>query len=123
MNTIRKALAILLISYCTVGFADSYTAVVSCGMQDRNLNVMACFMDTDLELTKDGMTTVYKVYDLQRAGRIYQDGLHIDLPNNFSILMQNSSKRLVLGLSIYDSSREMVFQDQAGQWGVINVGN
>ena len=123
MNTIRKTLAILLISNCTVVFADSYSAVVSCGMQNRNLNVMACFKDTDLELTKDGMTKVYKVYDLQGAGRMYQDGLHLDLPNNFSIMMQNSSKQLVLELFIYDSNREMVFQDQVGQWGVINVGN
>lgn len=102
---------------------DLYNAVISCGMNNQNINVLACFTKTDLEVKVDNRTTVYKSYNLQSAGEMYQDGLHIQLPSNFSLVAQNSQKNMVLSVVIYDGSNNVVYQNQVGQWGVINVGN
>ena len=119
----KKAIATLLMLISPIAMAGSYEAVISCGMNGQNINVLACFKDTDLKITKDGSSVVYKIYNLQSAGQTYQDGLHIDLPEHFSIKAQNSQDHLVLGVKITDKNGKTVFEDQAGKWDVISVGN
>ena len=101
----------------------AYRAVLSCGMQGRNLNVMACFGDTDLKITKNNRSKIYKIYQLNSAGRMRGDGLHIDLPKSFTIKAQNSHRTLVLGIKILNKQDNVTYEDQVGKWGVINVGN
>ena len=114
---------ILLLSSSLVMAAEQYTAVISCGQNGQNFNVLACFTDTDLKITKNNRSKVYKVYQLDGLGQTYQDGMHIQLPESFEIMAQNSQDHLVLGVKILDSNNEVVFEDQAGKWGVIKVGN
>lgn len=113
----------LLLSSSLVMAAEQYTAVISCGQNGKNLNVLACFTDTDLKITKNNRSKVYKVYQLNGLGQTYQDGMHIQLPESFEIMAQNSQDHLVLGVKILDSNNQVVFEDQAGKWGVIKVGN
>jgi hypothetical protein len=116
-------LIILLLSSSLTMAQGSYTAVISCGMQGQNINVLACFTDTELKITRNNSTRVYKAYDLQQIGQTYQDGLHIELPENFTIIAQNSQDTLVLGVKIFDKNNRIMFDDQAGKWGVISVKN
>lgn len=115
-------LFILLTASSSV-FADSYTAVLSCNHMGRHTNIYACFKNTDLTIRKNGRTRLYKVYELNRAGSMRRDGLHISLPQRFGIAAQNSNRYLVLGLKIYNSRGKVVYQKQVGKWGVIKVGN
>ena len=119
----NKVLVIALIIYSSIVTAESYTAIISCGMQGNHLNIAACFDGTDLKITKDGNTRLYKIYELQSAGQTHRDGLHIDLPSSFSIKAQNSHKTLVLGVKILDENGVSTFEDQAGKWDVIWIGN
>ena len=114
---------ILLLSSSLVMAAEQYTAVISCGQNGQNFNVLACFTDTDLKITKNNRSKVYKVYQLDGLGQTYQDGMHIQLPESFEIMAQNSQEHLVLGVKILDSNNQVVFEDQAGKWGVIKVAN
>lgn len=103
--------------------AAAYTATISCGMNGQNYNAAACFKDSDLKITTAQGGKLYKVYNLQQAGTIDQQGLHIPLPEHFELNAQNSQKTLVLTVSIKDSSGKVVYSDQQGQWGVVSVKN
>ena len=100
-----------------------YTATITCGMNGQNYNVVACFKDSDLKITTVEGGKLYKLYNLQQAGVIDQQGLHISLPEHFQLNAQNSQKTLVLSVSIKDSSGKVVYSDQQGQWGVVSVKN
>lgn len=109
--------------FSSAAIADEYTAVISCGMNGNNYTVMACFADTELKITKDNISKVYKVYQMNNIGKMRNDGLHIDLPDSFEIIAQNSHGTLVLGVTITNSSGDVVFSDEAGKWGSIRVKN
>ena len=119
----KMAIAALVLSATASQALAEFKAVLSCGMNGSHINVLACFSDTELKLTNNGQTNIYKIYNIGNLGSEYRDGLHIKLSNSFSLKAQNSHDTLVLGLTIYDSSNKVVFQDMAGMWGVINVGN
>ena len=119
----KVAIAALVLSATASQALAEFKAVLSCGMNGSHINVLACFSDTELKLTNNGQTDIYKIYNIGNLGSEYRDGLHIKLSNTFSFKAQNSHDTLVLGLTIYDSSNKVVFQDVAGMWGVINVGN
>lgn len=119
----KNLLTLILLSISTTSAAQDYTAIISCGLYGDNINIAACFEDSDLKITKDGHSTIYKIYTLQTAGQVYRNGLHVDLPKSFSIVAQNSSEHLVLGIIIRNVEGNIVFQDEAGTWGVIAVGN
>ena len=115
-------LAIFLTASANI-MADPYTAILSCGMQGQHLNIAACFDGTDLKITKDDRSKIYKIYELNNAGVTKRDGIHISLPSKFSIKAQNSHNTLVLGIRILDKNNKIIYEDQAGRWGVINIGN
>ena len=58
--------------------------------------------DTDLKIKNNGTQRIYKLYELSAAGREMQDGFTIDLTEEFSISIQNSSDGMILGLKIFD---------------------
>ena len=124
VNVIRNlSLAFGLLLFSTKAFAESFTAILSCGFNGSHINIPACFTDTDLKLTNNGRTDIYKIYNMGQLGTEYRDGLHIDLSQNFKITAQNSDDTLVLGLVIKDDNGNTVFQDAVGRFGVIKVGN
>ena len=100
-----------------------FKAVLSCGMNGSHMNILACFKDTDLKLTNNGQTGVYKIFNIDQLGTEYQDGLHITLSNSFQLTAQNSHNTLTLGVKIYDTNNKEVYQDMVGMYGVIKVGN
>lgn len=100
-----------------------FTAVLSCGMNGRNINILACFKDTELKVTQGNQSQLYKIYNLNSAGEATENGLQLVLPEQFEIVAQNSHRSLVLGIEITDEVGEVVHRDQVGQWGVINVSN
>ena len=121
---IRKlSIAFGLLLFSTEASAQAFTAIFSCGFNGNHINIAACFTDTDLKLTNNGQTGIYKIYNIGQLGIEYRDGLHIDLSQSFMITAQNSDDTLVLGLVIKDSSGNAVYQDAVGRFGVIKVGN
>lgn len=101
----------------------TFSAVISCSLQGTHVNIYPCFDRSDLRITKNGRPKIYKLYELNAAGTMEQDGLHVTLPESFSIVAQNSDENLVLGVKIFNENGGLVFEDQQGKWGVINVGN
>ena len=115
--------AVITFGLCPLSAFADYTAVLSCGMNGGHLNIAACFIDTELKITSNGRTGVYKVYNLNQVGREFRDGLHIRLSESFRLLAQNSDDTLTLGITITDENGQQVYQDMVGRYGVINVGN
>lgn len=126
----------------------AYDAVFSCGMGGgSNTNIVACFIgsggiDTELAVTRDGVQHIFKAYQLANIQStdgylsiprnadipdgmiIDSDGLHVLLPEHFSLTAQNSQEYLILGLTITEmSSGKVVAQREAGRFGVISIGN
>ncbi len=118
-----KSTIFLLFLLCSSNvFAKStYTAIISCGFQGSHINILPCFSDTELKISTKKNSKVYKIYDFYGLGESYQDGLHIDLPESFQLTAQNSSGDLVLGIKIINKEGLVVFNQQAGKWGVIKV--
>ena len=100
---------------------ETFTAILSCGMNGSHINIMACFLDSELKITRDGRGKVYKVHELRYLGEHLRDGIHIELPSKFAIQAQNSDETLVLGVKIVSSNGNIVFEDQAGYWGSVYV--
>ena len=122
IHTLTKC-AVITLGLCPLSAFADYTAVLSCGMNGGHINIAPCFIDTELKITSNGRTGVYKVYNLTQVGREYRDGLHIQLSESFSLMAQNSHDTLTLGISIIDENGQQVYQDMVGRFGVINVGN
>tara|TARA_Y100000589_G_scaffold312797_1_gene333501 strand:+ start:1366 stop:1734 length:369 start_codon:yes stop_codon:yes gene_type:complete len=121
--TRKLSLAFGLLLFSTEAFAESFTALLSCGFNGSHINIAACFTDTDLKLTNNGQAGIYKIYNIGQLGTEYRDGLHIELSQSFKITAQNSNDTLVLGLVIKDGNGNTVYQDAVGRFGVIKVGN
>lgn len=152
-TALLRAVAVLasMLMSESIAAADTweYEAILSCGHSGTNINILACFAksgaygsETDLSVTRDGLQKLYKTYDLANvpysSGSVIigantnipngmlvdDDGLHILLPNSFAIAAQNSQEHLVLGIRIINiATRETVYQQEVGHYGVIKVGN
>ena len=116
-------IAIILVCVSATQAMAEYKAVLSCGFNGSHINILACFDGTDLKLTNNGQTGIYKIYNISQLGREYRDGFHINLSTSFSLKAQNSHDTSTLGIKIYDANNTEVYQDMVGQYGVINVGN
>lgn len=124
MKALRSFAAFCCMSVlATAANADAFTAVLSCQLRGEHINIYACFENTELKVTNNGRTKVYKVYDLAQAGTEHRDGLHIELSENFDLRAQNSQEYLVLGLVVRNASGDIVYEDQAGRYGTVWVGN
>ena len=98
-----------------------YIATVSCGMGDGNINVRACFKSTDLKIVTSGGAQLYKIYNMDQAGTIDRQGLHIKLPEHFFLIGQNDHNLLILSLVVKDRSGNVVYSDKQGQYGVVSI--
>lgn len=99
-----------------------YVAFISCGMNGGHIATPACFGDTDLEVRNGSAYGLYKIYSLDQAGVETNRGLMIKLRRSFSIRAQNSDDTLVLGVEVQDAAtRQVLFQQQAGQFRTIRV--
>ncbi|MBP9764231.1 MAG: hypothetical protein KBD03_02815 [Gammaproteobacteria bacterium] len=103
-----------------------YTAMISCGFRGQNVPVMACFDKTDLKVSYNNRSAIYGMYDFatDKVGSTDSRGfVNINLPKHFRLVAQNSHPSLILSVKIRDSKGAIVFEDQASQWGVVNIGN
>lgn len=101
----------------------TYKAILTCGFNGMHTNILACFERTDLKLTNNGQTGIYKIYNISQLGNERSDGFHITLSNSFNLTAQNSHDTLTLGIKVYDNNNREVYQDMVGMWGVIKIGN
>ena len=100
-----------------------YTAIVSCTTSGVQVHILACFNDTELKLTTNNRSRIYPAWEIQQLGQSYNDGLHIELPENFSIKAQNGTDGVILGVQIVDQYQNVIYEDQATQYQVVFVGN
>ena len=104
-----------------------YYAVLFCGINGNNINIQACFsgdVSTEVELRNGEAYGLYKSYQIPNLGKETQDGLVIDLENNFELTAQNSSENLILGVKVFQkSTNKIVFQKQVSQFGAIKISN
>ena len=109
-----------------------FYAVLSCGMGNGNINLMACFAggrgaDTEIVLQQGAVQRSYKVYQIanNQIGRMFRDGLYIDLERRFVLRAQNASRSLILTLKIFDRrTNKLVLQKEAGRrFGVVSARN
>jgi hypothetical protein len=114
-----KYILIFLTIFSINTYAQNYKAIISCGMNGKNINALACFDGTDLKITQNGQSKVYKHYQMNQLGSTYADGIHIELSSGFKLRAQNSDGTLVLGVKILDGSGKAVFNEEAGQYEVI----
>ena len=101
----------------------TYKAILTCGFNGMHTNILACFDGTDLKLTNNGQTGIYKIYNISQLGDERRDGFHITLSNSFNLTAQNSHDTLTLGIKVYDNNNSEVYQDMVGMWGVIKISN
>jgi hypothetical protein len=106
-----------------------YYAVITCGMQNQHLNIIACFsgrfLRTELELKNGDEYNLYQVQDLMggNVGQETGDGFIIDLRQSFRLVAQNSADNLILGIKIFKRrDNEVVFEKKVSQFGVISFG-
>ena len=99
-----------------------YRIVLFCGYDNTHVGIQACFHRTEIKLTSNEQTGVYKYYNIRRLGNEYGDGFHINVSNSFQIIAQNDHATFTLGINIYDEYNNEVYQDMVGGFGVINVG-
>lgn len=98
-----------------------YYAVITCGLGEKNLNALNCFFKSELKIVRGNTGTIYKIYNMAEAGNIDNDGITINLPKEFALTAENSSKNLILGVKIFDRDGNMRFSDQAGHWDFVSV--
>jgi hypothetical protein len=99
-----------------------YVAFITCGMNGGHIATPACFGDTELEVRNGSAYGLYKIYSLDQAGVETNRGLMIKLRRSFAIRAQNSDDTLVLGVEVQDAAtRQVLFQQQAGQFRTIRV--
>lgn len=102
----------------------TYTATFVCSREDMRWIIEACLNKTQMVVAKNGISEVYSPYSLPESWLSDNDEkLEIQLPESFSIQAENSHPDLILQLVIRDLSGTVVFQDQAGEYGTINVKN
>ena len=106
---------------------QGFTAILSCGFQGQHMSLVPCFKETiqsNVKLTTNGSTRVFKYYELSQLGTEYRTGVHVDLPNSFAIQAQNVNKTLVLSLTIKGKEDgKTYYSSQAGKFGVVRARN
>ncbi len=106
-----------------------YTATISCGMNDRHLNIQACMsgrssVNSQLELTNGKQYKMYQQWEVTQAGNQTSEGLVIPLRSNFSIKMQNLEDTLLLSVKVVSNATgRVLFTKSAAKYGVIFLEN
>lgn len=101
--------------------AGPFHAYISCGMQGRNINALACFQGTELKIIAGGQARVYRIQELSQLPQDSR-GIRFNLGTSFQLLAQNSHQNLILEVIVFDTKTgQRVFQDQAGMFAVISI--
>ncbi len=106
-----------------------YTATLSCGMNDRHLNIMACMsgrgsLKSQLELSNGSQYKMYQPWEVSQVGRETGEGVVIPLRSDFKIKIQNVDETLLLSLKVVaNASGKVVFNTTVSRFGVIFVEN
>lgn len=106
-----------------------YTATLSCGMNDRHINIMACMtgrgsLKSQLELNNGSQYKMYQPWEVTQAGRETTEGVVIPLRSDFKIKIQNVDETLLLSLKVVsNASGKVVFTKSASRFGLILVEN
>jgi hypothetical protein len=108
--------------------AYPYVALVSCTFGPNGARLEACMSDsgleTELELRNGPDYKLYKMYEINQAGRWNGEAFEIDLRPSFSLKTQNASNSLVMNLVIKDRRNgKVVFQKSASRFGVLAAKN
>ncbi|WP_423357844.1 hypothetical protein [Pseudomonas citronellolis] len=107
----------------TYPVGTKYLAEVTCSFGQRKVNVISCFLNTDLKIHTATSAEIYKAYNLPAAGRFDGTTLIVPLQEHFELTAQNSHKTLVLGVTIRDLEGNVGYTDKVGQYEVIRVQN
>lgn len=107
-----------------------YQAFISCSIQNQHANLSVCLKggqydaETTLEVQNGANYALYNVYNIGSAGRETRDGLVLDLREDFSLKMQNSSSDLILSIVVKErATGNVLYQRSAGQYGTLYVTN
>lgn len=106
-----------------------YTATISCGMNDRHINIMACMsgrgsLKSELELSNGSQYKMYQAWEVTQAGRETTEGMVIPLRSNFKLKIQNVDDTLILSVKIVsNANNRVVFNKSASRFGVILIEN
>ena len=106
-----------------------YTATISCGINDRHINIMACMsgrssVKSQLELTNGKQYKMYQQWEVSQLGNQTAEGLVIPLRSNFKIKMQNVDNTLLLSVKVVSNATgRVVFTKSAAMYGVIILDN
>ncbi len=106
-----------------------YTAEITCRNGNVLFGLMLCFDKTELKITINNRSKVYTSGDfIMRAvenGEVSDNYaiVRVYLPKHFRVTAQNSYSRanFILGVKITNSTGHVVFEDQAGSFGVVSV--
>jgi len=133
-----------LVSVCVIGTAclfslsgcakpDPYpfTVAVTCGTQyvlNIPLALGSCIFRSGLVINSGDETFVFRVGPGGLSGPFDQAsrterGLELALHKNFKIFTANDSPNMVLGITVYDKTNKVVFQQYAGQYEAIQFQN
>jgi hypothetical protein len=103
---------------CSVGATGSSANIAACLLGRTNV------LNTQLELRNGTSYGLYEGYELDKIGEVTKNGFLINLKNNFSIKVQNSSATFTLGIKVFErSTNKLLYQKQVPLWGVISVSN
>jgi len=82
-----------------------YKIIISCESFDKHTNLPACLLgniDSNIKITKDGSSYVYKPWDLSRLGNESYNGLEFNISGNSSVGASNVNEYLILKIKVYD---------------------
>ena len=106
-----------------------YTAEITCTSGNGLFGLMLCFGKSELKITINNRSKAYtyrdfimgtvdngEVSDNYTVAKVY-------LPKHFRLTAQNSYSpaNFILGVKITNSTGHVVFEDQAGSFGVVSV--
>jgi len=106
--------------------SETFIATISCGDQRQSIQFIAleCFLNTKLKITKNNRSKIYTYTNLAKAGRRSSSGsLLVELPKSFKISASNSSEYYILKIEISNSKNNVVFSDEAAEYGHIRIHN
>jgi len=122
--TILKSLVLGAALSTTMIASADFQVTMQCRYYGNDLPWWQClkgeYTDTELKLKTNGQTRIYKLYEVANDYQLSNGNFTVT--DFFTITVQNASE-FVLGISITDATGREVYQEEVGQYEVINVGN
>jgi hypothetical protein len=102
-----------------------YTATLTCGVNDRHINIMACMsgrnsLKSELELANGSQYKMYQPWEVRQAGRETAEGVVIPLRSNYKIRLRNVDETLILSLKVVaNATGRVVYNRSASRFGSV----